>query len=51
MLRPGPEALAAVDTDLDQAWRDGVVDMRVLVGNPSSVSATLVAPPPGTLKH
>ena len=32
MLRPGDEALAAVDTDLEQAWRDGVVDMRVLLG-------------------
>jgi hypothetical protein len=51
MLRTGEEAMAAVDTDLEQAWRDGVVDMRVLVGNPSSVSATLAAPPPGTLKH
>ena len=51
MLRTGEEAMAAVDTDLEQAWRDGFVDMRVLVGNPSSVSATLAAPPPGTLKH
>jgi diguanylate cyclase (GGDEF)-like protein len=51
MLRPGEDALTAVDTDLEQAWRDGVVDMRVLLGNPSSVGATLAAPPPGTLKH
>jgi len=51
MLRTGDEAIAAVDNDLEQAWRDGVVDMRVLLGNPSSTSATLVAPPPGTLKH
>ena len=50
MLRTGDEAMAAVDSDLEQAWRDGVVDMRVLVGNPSSVGATL-AVPPGMLKH
>jgi diguanylate cyclase (GGDEF)-like protein len=51
MLRTGEEAIAAVDTDLEQAWRDGVVDMRVLLGNPASVGASLAAPPPGTLKH
>jgi hypothetical protein len=51
MLRPGEEALAAVDHDLEQAWRDGVVDMRVLLGDASSVGATLAMPPPGTLKH
>ena len=52
MLRPGEDALTAVDTDLEQAWRDGVVDMHVLLGNPASIGATLVAAaPPGTLKH
>ena len=51
MLRPGDEALAAVDSDLEQAWRDGVVDLRVLLGNPSLSGTTLTAPPPGTLQH
>jgi diguanylate cyclase (GGDEF)-like protein len=51
MLRPGEDALTAVDTDLEQAWRDGIVDMRVLLGNPALVGATLATPPPGALKH
>jgi diguanylate cyclase (GGDEF)-like protein len=51
MLRQGDEALAAVDSDLEQAWRDGVVDMRVLLGNPSLAATTLAATPPGTLQH
>jgi len=51
MLRQGDEALAAVDSDLEQAWRDGVVDMRVLLGNPSLAATTLATSPPGTLQH
>jgi diguanylate cyclase (GGDEF)-like protein len=51
MLRTGEEALAAVDSDLEQAWRDGVIDMRVLVGKPSLDTSTMPARPPGTLPH
>jgi hypothetical protein len=51
MLRTGEDALAAVDTDLEQAWRDGLIDMRVLVGKPSLDTSTMPAPPPGTLPH
>ncbi len=51
MLRPGDDALAAVDSDLEKAWRDGVVDLRVLVGAQTLVSATRTAPPPGVLAH
>ena len=46
MLRSGDDALAAVDTDLEKAWRDGVVDMRVLLGAQSLDGAT-PAPPRG----
>jgi diguanylate cyclase (GGDEF)-like protein len=51
MLRTGEDALAAVDSDLEQAWRDGLIDMRVLVGNPSLDTSSMPAPPPGTLPH
>jgi diguanylate cyclase (GGDEF)-like protein len=50
MLRSGDEALAAVDLDLEQAWRDGVVDMRVLLGG-EAPGSTILAAPPGTLQH
>jgi diguanylate cyclase (GGDEF)-like protein len=51
MLRSGDDALAAVDTDLEKAWHDGFVDLRVLVGAQSIVAATRTAPPPGALPH
>ena len=51
MLRSGDDALAAVDSDLEKAWRDGVVDMRVLVGAQVLDTAAQTAPPPGTLQH
>jgi diguanylate cyclase (GGDEF)-like protein len=51
MRQSGDDALAAVDTDLEKAWRDGVVDLRVLVGAQTLVSATRTAPPPGVLSH
>ena len=51
MLRSGDEALAAVDSDLDQAWRDGVVDMRVLLGSQTLSTTPPAAPPPGMMHH
>jgi len=51
MLRSGDEALAAVDSDLDQAWRDGVVDMRVLLGSQALSTTPPAAPPPGMMHH
>ena len=51
MLRTGDDALAAVDSDLEKAWRDGLIDMRVLVGNPSLQTSSMPASPPGTLPH
>jgi len=51
MLRPGDEALAAVDSDLEKAWRDGVVDMRVLVGTQTLAASARNVPPPGVLQH
>lgn len=51
MLRSGDDALAAVDSDLEKAWRDGVVDMRVLLGAQSLDAATQTAPPPSKLQH
>jgi len=51
MLRPGEDALTAVDTDLAKAWRDGLIDMRVLVGKPSLDTSSMPAPPPGILAH
>jgi diguanylate cyclase (GGDEF)-like protein len=51
MLRSGDDALAAVDTDLEKAWRDGFVDLRVLLGTQSIVAATRAAPPAGALPH
>jgi len=49
MLRSGEDALAAVDSDLEKAWRDGFVDLRVLVG--ALVESTRPMPPPGVLHH
>ncbi|MEO8345476.1 MAG: diguanylate cyclase [Betaproteobacteria bacterium] len=51
MLRSGDDALAAVDTDLEKAWRDGVVDMRLLLGAQTLEAAVRVAPPPGAMAH
>ncbi len=51
MLRTGEDALAAVDSDLEQAWRDGLIDMRVLVGEPLAETSSMPALPPGTLPH
>jgi diguanylate cyclase (GGDEF)-like protein len=51
MLRSGEDALAAVDSDLEQAWRDGVVDMRVLLGAQTLPAAATASPPPGVLQH
>ena len=51
MLRSGDDALAAVDSDLEKAWRDGVVDLRVLLGTPSLVAATRTVLPLGALPH
>ena len=48
---PRNDALAAVDSDLERAWREGVIDMRVLVGKPSLDTTSMPAPPPGTLPH
>ncbi len=51
MLKVGDDALAAVDADLEKAWRDGVVDMRVLLGAQALDVAAQAAPPPGSLPH
>jgi diguanylate cyclase (GGDEF)-like protein len=51
LLRSGDDALAAVDSDLEQAWRDGVVDMRVLLGAQTLQPAVATSPPPGVLQH
>jgi diguanylate cyclase (GGDEF)-like protein len=51
MLRSGDEALAAVDSDLEKAWRDGVVNLRVLVGAQAVDAAAQTVPTPGVLKH
>jgi predicted signal transduction protein with EAL and GGDEF domain len=51
MLRSGDDALAAVDSDLEKAWHDGVVDMRVLVGAQTLVAATRTAMPVGAMPH
>ncbi len=51
MLKPGDDALAAVDTDLEKAWRDGVVDMRLLLGAQVLEAAAQAGPPPGSLPH
>jgi diguanylate cyclase (GGDEF)-like protein len=51
MLRAGDAALAAVDTDLEKAWRDGVVNLRVLVGAQVVNVTAPATPPPGALKH
>jgi diguanylate cyclase (GGDEF)-like protein len=51
MLRPGDDALAAVDSDLEKAWRDGFVDLRVLVGAQTLAGAARPMPPPGVLQH
>jgi diguanylate cyclase (GGDEF)-like protein len=51
MLRPGDEALAAVDTDLDQAWRDGVVDMRILLGTQAPGVPAQNVPPHSAMHH
>ncbi len=50
MLRRGDDALAAVDSDLEKAWREGIVDMRVLLGAHGTVAATQPVPP-GALPH
>ena len=50
MLRRGDDALAAVDSDLEKAWRDGIVDMRVLLGAHGAAAATQPVPP-GALPH
>ena len=41
----GVEALEAAERDLEAAWRDGMVDMQVLINGPRPVIA---APPPPT---
>ncbi len=51
MLRSGDEALAAVDSDLEKAWRDGVVDLRVLVGAQTLAASPRNVLPPGVLQH
>ena len=51
LLKPGDDALVAVDTDLEKAWRDGIVDMRLLLGAQSLEAAVQTAPPPGSLPH
>ena len=51
MLRSGDEALAAVDTDLEKAWHDGVVDLRVLLGTQSMDSIAQSATPLVAMQH
>jgi len=51
MLRSGDEALAAVDSDLEKAWRDGMVDLRVLLGAQTLIAATRPTPTPSALSH
>jgi diguanylate cyclase (GGDEF)-like protein len=41
--RDDPEALAIAERDLEAAWRDGVVDMQILVNGPRPELPSLVA--------
>ena len=43
LLRSDDESLAALDHDLEQAWRDGVVDVQVLLGSAAEPSLTVVS--------
>jgi diguanylate cyclase (GGDEF)-like protein len=51
MLRSGDDALAAVDTDLEKAWQDGVVDLRVLLGTQTLDTIAQMAAPPAAMQH
>ena len=51
MLHSGDDALAAVDSDLEKAWHDGVVDMRVLLGGKSPDATMLTAPSLSSMQH
>ncbi|MEP7183596.1 MAG: GGDEF domain-containing protein [Betaproteobacteria bacterium] len=43
LRRSDDEALAMLDRDLEQAWRDGIVDLQVLPGAVTEPSLTVVA--------
>ena len=47
MLRPDVDGLAAAEHDLEAAWREGIVDMQVLINGPRPV--TLAPAPPTDL--
>jgi predicted signal transduction protein with EAL and GGDEF domain len=44
LLRDDAEALEIAERDLEAAWRDGLVDMQVLVNGPRPELPSIVAP-------
>jgi diguanylate cyclase (GGDEF)-like protein len=49
MRNSGTAAMAAIDADLDQAWQDGIVDLRVVRGTGVPVATAAAAPATGDI--